>query len=53
MTAGVRVGKSGTGWLPENDFVELRAAAEQVEPFAIGDTDKGLHCVKPTGWIGA
>lgn len=29
--------------LPEIDFVELRAMAEQVEPVAIGSPDEGFH----------
>ena len=33
--------------LPEIDFVELRAMAEEVEPVAIGYPDEGFH------WISA
>ena len=29
--------------LPEIDFVELRAVAEQIEPVAIGYPDEGFH----------
>ncbi len=29
--------------LPEIDFVELRAVAQQVEPVAVGYSDEGFH----------
>lgn len=50
---GGGVGKPGTGGMPGVDLVERWAAAEQVEPFGIGDADKGGHDLSGVGgWRG-